>query len=115
MSQHLKYLLDMWYHIPVGVFLRSWISLLNHHVYMSCRNEPAYISMLAPFLQYLYCEPQRQPQYALLRQSLLRVLLPLRPGAASVHREKDEEQTSPVSESLLHCLFHLVPYMQVKH
>uniref|UniRef100_A0A3Q3XJJ0 Uncharacterized protein n=1 Tax=Mola mola TaxID=94237 RepID=A0A3Q3XJJ0_MOLML len=76
-------------------------------------NEPAYISMLAPFLQYLYCEPQRQPQYALLRQSLLRVLLPLRPGAASVHREKDEEQTSPVSESLLHCLFHLVPYMQV--
>uniref|UniRef100_A0A3Q3X776 Uncharacterized protein n=1 Tax=Mola mola TaxID=94237 RepID=A0A3Q3X776_MOLML len=69
-------------------------------------------SMLAPFLQYLYCEPQRQPQYALLRQSLLRVLLPLRPGAASVHREKDEEQTSPVSESLLHCLFHLVPYMQ---
>uniref|UniRef100_A0A8C9XNB1 Focadhesin n=1 Tax=Sander lucioperca TaxID=283035 RepID=A0A8C9XNB1_SANLU len=36
--------------------------------------------MLAPFLCYLYCEPQRQTQHALLRHSLLRVLLPPQPG-----------------------------------
>uniref|UniRef100_A0A8C5EA82 DUF3730 domain-containing protein n=1 Tax=Gouania willdenowi TaxID=441366 RepID=A0A8C5EA82_GOUWI len=34
-------------------------------------------TMLVPFLRYLYCEPQRQPQHALLRHSLLRVLLPI--------------------------------------
>uniref|UniRef100_A0A7N8WSZ9 Focadhesin n=1 Tax=Mastacembelus armatus TaxID=205130 RepID=A0A7N8WSZ9_9TELE len=44
-------------------------------------NEPSYITMLAPFLRYLYCEPQRQPQHALLRHSLLRVLLPIHPTA----------------------------------
>ncbi|KAI3375862.1 hypothetical protein L3Q82_004137 [Scortum barcoo] len=77
------------------------------------RNEPAYITMLAPFLRYLYCEPQRQPQHALLRHSLLRVLLPIRPGAGSVLQNKDQEQTSPVSDSLLHCLCQLVPHMQV--
>nr|XP_033465601.1 focadhesin [Epinephelus lanceolatus] len=77
------------------------------------RNEPAHITMLAPFLQFLYCEPQRQPQYALLRHSLLRVLLPIRPGAGSVLQNKDQAQDSPVSDSLLHCLCQLVPHMQV--
>uniref|UniRef100_A0AAR2IUI1 DUF3730 domain-containing protein n=1 Tax=Pygocentrus nattereri TaxID=42514 RepID=A0AAR2IUI1_PYGNA len=39
------------------------------------KDEPLYISMLAPFLRYLYCEPQRLTENALLRQSLLSVLL----------------------------------------
>lgn len=72
--------------------------------------------MLAPFLRYLYCEPQRQPQHALLRHSLLRVLLPpMRPGAESVLQSEDRKQTPPVSDNLLHCLCQLVPHMQVTH
>uniref|UniRef100_A0A7N9AT08 Focadhesin n=1 Tax=Mastacembelus armatus TaxID=205130 RepID=A0A7N9AT08_9TELE len=77
------------------------------------RNEPSYITMLAPFLRYLYCEPQRQPQHALLRHSLLRVLLPIHPTAGLVSSTKDQEKTSTVSDSLLHCLCQLVPHMQV--
>ncbi|XP_076581516.1 focadhesin [Chaetodon auriga] len=77
------------------------------------RNEPAYVTMLVPFLRYLYCEPQRQPQHALLRHGLLRVLLPMHPGAGSVLQKKDQTQTSPVSDSLLRCLCQLVPHMQV--
>ncbi|XP_044197607.1 focadhesin [Thunnus albacares] len=77
------------------------------------RNEPAYITMLAPFLQYLYCEPQRQAQFALLRHSLLGVLLPKHPGVGSVVQNKDQKKSSPVLDSLLHCLCQLVPHMQV--
>ncbi|KAM7365969.1 hypothetical protein PAMP_015444 [Pampus punctatissimus] len=77
------------------------------------RNEPAYITMLAPFLRYLYCEPQRQPELALLRHSLLRVLLPIHPGVESVVQNKTQE-TSLVSDSLLRCLCQLVPHMQVE-
>ncbi|XP_037335022.2 focadhesin [Pungitius pungitius] len=73
------------------------------------RSEPSFITMLAPFLQYLYCEPQRQPQHALLRHRLLGVLLPAHPGAGSVL----QDPTSLVSESLLQCLCQLVPHMQV--
>uniref|UniRef100_A0AAQ6IU57 DUF3730 domain-containing protein n=1 Tax=Anabas testudineus TaxID=64144 RepID=A0AAQ6IU57_ANATE len=77
------------------------------------RNEPAYVTMLAPFLRYLYCEPQRQPQHALLRHGLLRVLLPVHPLGGSVFQTKDQEKCSAVSDSLLRCLCQLVPYMQV--
>ncbi|XP_074555425.1 focadhesin [Halichoeres trimaculatus] len=77
------------------------------------RNEPAYITMLGPFLRYLYCEPQRQSQHALLRQSLLRVLLPKHPGAGSTLQDLDQRQDSSVSDNLLLCLCELVPYMQV--
>lgn len=91
-----------------------WMFLSTHYMlYIFFRNEPAHITMLAPFLQYLYCEPQRQPQYALLRHSLLRVLLPIRPGAGSILQNKDQTQDSAVSDSLLHCLCQLVPHMQV--
>ncbi|XP_023119509.2 focadhesin isoform X1 [Amphiprion ocellaris] len=75
------------------------------------RNKAAYITMLAPFLRYLYCEPQRQSQHALLRHSLLRVLLPIQPGAVSPFQNK--KKTSAVSDSLLLCLCQLVPHMQV--
>ncbi|KAM8747268.1 focadhesin [Acanthopagrus schlegelii] len=77
------------------------------------RNEPAYITMLVPFLRYLYCEPQRQAQHTLLRHSLLGVLLPACPGTGSVLHNKDQDKTSPVHDSLLHCLCQLVPHMQV--
>ncbi|KAE8278840.1 Focadhesin [Larimichthys crocea] len=77
------------------------------------RNEPAYITMLAPFLRYLYCEPQRQPQHALLRHSLLRVLVPIHPRAGSVLQNKNHDKASPVSDGVLRCLCQLVPHMQV--
>uniref|UniRef100_A0A673ARV5 Focadhesin n=1 Tax=Sphaeramia orbicularis TaxID=375764 RepID=A0A673ARV5_9TELE len=69
--------------------------------------EPAYITMLFPFLRFLYCEPQRQTQNALLRHSLLRVLLPVRSQT-----EKHQDKTSSVFDSLLRCLCQLVPHMQ---
>uniref|UniRef100_A0AAQ6AID0 DUF3730 domain-containing protein n=1 Tax=Amphiprion ocellaris TaxID=80972 RepID=A0AAQ6AID0_AMPOC len=48
------------------------------------RNKAAYITMLAPFLRYLYCEPQRQSQHALLRHSLLRLFSSLPPQVDSM-------------------------------
>uniref|UniRef100_A0A087XI00 Focadhesin n=1 Tax=Poecilia formosa TaxID=48698 RepID=A0A087XI00_POEFO len=77
------------------------------------RNKASYISMLVPFLRYLYCEPQRQSQHALLRQSLLRVLLPTKPGVGWMPKSKDHENTAVVSDSLLLCLCQLVSYLQV--
>ncbi|KAJ0055752.1 hypothetical protein NL108_011338 [Boleophthalmus pectinirostris] len=76
------------------------------------RNEPAYITMLVPFLRYLYCEPQRLSQHALLRHNLLRVLLPASP-AVGVSENKDEQSSSSVSDSLLQCLCQLVSHMQM--
>uniref|UniRef100_A0A667XYM1 Focadhesin n=1 Tax=Myripristis murdjan TaxID=586833 RepID=A0A667XYM1_9TELE len=76
------------------------------------RNEPAYVAILVPFLRYLYCEPQRQTQYALLRHSLLRVLLPTHSATGAVSHDKDQDKMSPVSDSLLRCLCCLVPHMQ---
>ncbi|KAM9837030.1 focadhesin [Aulostomus maculatus] len=78
------------------------------------RGEPAYITMLAPFLRYLYCEPQRKPQHALLRHSLLRVLPPpLQLGASSVPGNRNQDNASPVTDRLLQCLCQLVPHFQV--
>ncbi|KAM4611436.1 focadhesin [Polymixia lowei] len=76
------------------------------------RDEPSYVAMLAPFLRYLYCEPQRQASHALLRNLLLRVLLPA-PVDARGAVSQDEEQISQVSDSLLRCLCQLVPHIQV--
>lgn len=85
----------------------------NVHVRLCVRrDEPAYVAMLAPFLGYLYCEPQRQAQHALLRHSLLRVLLPSRPGGEALI--PDQERSWQVSDSLLCCLYQLVPHMQVR-
>ncbi|CAG5897235.1 unnamed protein product [Menidia menidia] len=76
----------------------------------SIRNKTSYIAMLAPFLRYLYCEPQRQPQHALLRQGLLRVLLTKQQGTGP---DPLNNKSSAVSESMLLCLCTLVPYMQL--
>uniref|UniRef100_A0A673VZX7 Focadhesin n=1 Tax=Salmo trutta TaxID=8032 RepID=A0A673VZX7_SALTR len=83
------------------------------------RGESAYVTMLAPFLRYLYCEPQRLPEYALLRHSLFRVLLPPQPGYHNQEKKKDQEneedpgQSPVVCHSLVRCLYELVPHMQV--
>uniref|UniRef100_A0A3P9C1V1 Focadhesin n=1 Tax=Maylandia zebra TaxID=106582 RepID=A0A3P9C1V1_9CICH len=65
------------------------------------RDKEAYITMLAPFLRYLYCQPHRQPEHALLRQSLLRVLLPIQGGSRSAPQNEEQETLSPVSDRLL--------------
>ncbi|CAB1345172.1 unnamed protein product, partial [Coregonus sp. 'balchen'] len=83
------------------------------------RDESAYVTMLAPFLRYLYCEPQRLAEYALLRHSLLRVLLPPQPVDQNQENKKDQEkeedpgQSPVVRHSLVRCLHELVPRMQV--
>ncbi|XP_061768446.1 focadhesin isoform X2 [Nerophis ophidion] len=73
------------------------------------RNESAYVTMLVPFLCYLYCQPQRRPEHTLLRQGLLRVLLHTDPECAPIPKDN----RSPVSDSLLQCLCQLVPRMPV--
>ncbi|XP_042615559.1 focadhesin isoform X2 [Cyprinus carpio] len=77
------------------------------------KDEPVYVEMLVPFLRYLYCEPQRLSENALLRHSLLRVLLQPRgvPEADSL-QEKGASGTRVVRE-LIHSLFDLLPYMLV--
>ncbi|XP_034020225.1 focadhesin isoform X1 [Thalassophryne amazonica] len=74
------------------------------------RMDEAYIDMLEPFLRYLYCDPQRRPQHALFRLSLLGVLLHIRQGADC---QQQKVSVSPVSDHLLRCLCRLVPHMQV--
>uniref|UniRef100_A0A669ESE4 Focadhesin n=1 Tax=Oreochromis niloticus TaxID=8128 RepID=A0A669ESE4_ORENI len=64
------------------------------------RDKAAYITILAPFLRYLYCQPHRQPEHALLRQSLLRVMLPIQGGSRSAPQNKEQETPSPVSDRL---------------
>ncbi|XP_054608420.1 focadhesin isoform X3 [Dunckerocampus dactyliophorus] len=73
------------------------------------RNEPAYITMLVPLLCFLYCQPQRRPEHTLLRQGLLRVLLPTDPVGPPVPQDK----RSLVFDSLLQCLCQMVPRMPV--
>uniref|UniRef100_A0A6Q2XG47 DUF3730 domain-containing protein n=1 Tax=Esox lucius TaxID=8010 RepID=A0A6Q2XG47_ESOLU len=80
------------------------------------RAEPAYVTVLAPFLRYLYCEPQRVLGYALLKRSLLTVLLPPQPGARPHHPEQegDSGQSPVVRHGLVSCLYELIPHMQVR-
>uniref|UniRef100_A0A3P9A7H9 DUF3730 domain-containing protein n=1 Tax=Esox lucius TaxID=8010 RepID=A0A3P9A7H9_ESOLU len=69
------------------------------------RAEPAYVTVLAPFLRYLYCEPQRVLGYALLKRSLLTVLLPPQPGARPHHPEQEGDSgQSPVLQCLVEAL-----------
>uniref|UniRef100_A0A4W4GFD6 DUF3730 domain-containing protein n=1 Tax=Electrophorus electricus TaxID=8005 RepID=A0A4W4GFD6_ELEEL len=69
------------------------------------KNESLYISMLAPFLRYLYCEPQRLPENALLRYGLLHVLLHPRDPAPLGNTLRH----TPVAHEILCCLVHLFP------
>uniref|UniRef100_A0AAY5E9J2 DUF3730 domain-containing protein n=1 Tax=Electrophorus electricus TaxID=8005 RepID=A0AAY5E9J2_ELEEL len=71
------------------------------------KNESLYISMLAPFLRYLYCEPQRLPENALLRYGLLHVLLHPRDPAPLGNTLRH----TPVAHEILCCLVHLFPHM----
>lgn len=64
--------------------------------------------MLVPFLRYLYCEPQRLSENALLRHGLLRVLLQPR-GAF----QSDVPTATRVVRELIRSLFDLLPYMLV--
>ncbi|XP_060730282.1 focadhesin [Tachysurus vachellii] len=89
-----------------------WAALLQEiddFIQLAADNdEPLFISMLAPFLRYLYCEPQRLPENALLRHGLLRVLLQ--------HREVTQGHASActrVTHQILHCLFNLFPHILV--
>ncbi|CAM4516532.1 unnamed protein product [Leuciscus chuanchicus] len=77
------------------------------------KDEPVYVEMLVPFLRYLYCEPQRLAENALLRHSLLRVLLQPRgvPEPDGL-QEKGASGTRVVRE-LIRSLFDLLPYMLV--
>uniref|UniRef100_A0A8C4YVW1 Focadhesin n=1 Tax=Gadus morhua TaxID=8049 RepID=A0A8C4YVW1_GADMO len=85
------------------------------------REDPACVTMLTPFLRYLYCEPQRQPAHAAFRQNLLRLLLPVPAPAhegGPAHNggpahEAPGRGSSLVHESLLGCFCQLVPHMQV--
>ncbi|XP_064200022.1 focadhesin [Anguilla rostrata] len=79
------------------------------------KEEPVFLDMLAPFLRYLYCEPQHLPEHALLRHGLLRALLPASPGdwGGAGGGVGDGAPPSPVFHRLLLCLFEMVPLMQV--
>uniref|UniRef100_A0A8B9KE04 Focadhesin n=1 Tax=Astyanax mexicanus TaxID=7994 RepID=A0A8B9KE04_ASTMX len=70
------------------------------------KDEPLHISMLAPFLRYLYCEPQRLAENALLRHSLLRVLLQPREG--------QDSSCTRVTNEILRCLVQLFPHVLVR-
>ncbi|XP_061524967.1 focadhesin isoform X1 [Phycodurus eques] len=90
------------------------LSVMDDFVQLAVdRNEPAYVAMLVPFLRYLYCQPERRPEHSLLRQGLLRTLLPTDPVGAPVPQNKEQDENSPVSDSLLRCLCQLVPRMPV--
>ncbi|MCJ8731689.1 hypothetical protein PDJAM_G00202250 [Pangasius djambal] len=89
-----------------------WAALLQEiddFIQLAADNdEPLFISMLAPFLRYLYCEPQRLSENALLRHGLLRVLLQ--------RREVTQGHSSAcarVTHQILHCLFDLFPHILV--
>lgn len=77
------------------------------------RDEPVYVEMLVPFLRYLYCEPQRLPENALLRHSLLRVLLQPRGAPELDSLQEKGASGSRVVQELIRSLFDLLPYMLV--
>lgn len=77
------------------------------------RDEPVFVEMLVPFLRYLYCEPQRLSENALLRQSLLRVLLQPRESPESDRLEEKGVSGTRVVRELIRSLFDLLPHMLV--
>ncbi|RXM27461.1 Focadhesin [Acipenser ruthenus] len=87
-----------------------WPALLQQiaAVIQQCRekSEVACVSMLAPFLRYLYCETSHLPEHAKLRQSLLKALLP------SCETMEEREEPSAADQQVLQLLFDLVPHLQ---
>ncbi|XP_055052294.2 focadhesin [Misgurnus anguillicaudatus] len=77
------------------------------------RDEPVYVEMLAPFLRYLYCEPQRVSENAPLRHGLLRVLLQPRGHPQSDCQEGKGMSGTRVVRELIRNLFDLLPYLLV--
>lgn len=77
------------------------------------RDEPVLVEMLVPFLRYLYCEPQRLSENALLRHSLLRVLLQPRGASQSDSQLGKGPTGTRVGRELIRSLFDLFPYMLV--
>ncbi|XP_056600111.1 focadhesin isoform X3 [Triplophysa dalaica] len=77
------------------------------------RDEPVFVEMLVPFLRYLYCEPQRLSENALLRHSLLRVLLQPRGASQSDSQLGKGPTGTRVGRELIRSLFDLFPYMLV--
>ncbi|KAK1174956.1 focadhesin [Acipenser oxyrinchus oxyrinchus] len=90
-----------------------WPALLQQiaAVIQQCREktEVACVSMLAPFLRYLYCETSHLPEHAKLRQSLLKALLP------SCETMEEREEPSAADQEVLQLLFDLVPHLQVSN
>lgn len=90
-----------------------WPALLQQiaAVIQQCREktEVACVSMLAPFLRYLYCETSHLPEHAKLRQSLLKALLP------SCETMEEREEPSAADQQVLQLLFDLVPHLQVNN
>uniref|UniRef100_A0A671N8X0 Uncharacterized protein n=1 Tax=Sinocyclocheilus anshuiensis TaxID=1608454 RepID=A0A671N8X0_9TELE len=77
------------------------------------KDEPVYVEMLVPFLRYLYCEPQRLSENALLRHSLLRVLLQPRGTPEPDSPQEKGASGTRVVRGLIRSLFDLLPYMLV--
>uniref|UniRef100_A0A4X2KVD1 Focadhesin n=1 Tax=Vombatus ursinus TaxID=29139 RepID=A0A4X2KVD1_VOMUR len=71
------------------------------------RSEISCLSIMAPFLRYLYCEPSQLQEYSKLRMGLLKVLL--QPQGAC-----DNEKPSLLEKHILQMFCDLVPYLQVK-
>ncbi|KAG2466444.1 FOCAD protein, partial [Polypterus senegalus] len=63
------------------------------------------ISVLAPFLRYLYCEPLHLTENSELRHSLLKILLPS-------YQISRETQPSLAHQNILLLLYDLIPYLQ---
>lgn len=71
------------------------------------RSEASCVQIMTPFLWYLYCEPSQLEEYAKLRLSLLKVLLPPR-GVC------EEAQPSVLEQHILPQFCDMVPCLQMK-
>ncbi|KAJ7335439.1 hypothetical protein JRQ81_013380 [Phrynocephalus forsythii] len=89
----------------------SWPVLLQQMTsfFQQCPEgaESSYVSIMRPFLRYLYCEPCHAREHAGLRMGLLRLLLHLGgPG--------DKGEPSALESHLLQLFCDLVPHYQMK-
>uniref|UniRef100_A0A803SR82 Focadhesin n=1 Tax=Anolis carolinensis TaxID=28377 RepID=A0A803SR82_ANOCA len=88
-----------------------WPILLQHMTtfFQQCpeSKESACVSIMRPFLRYLFCEPCQLREHAELRMALLRVLLQSR-------GPRNKEEPNALECHLLQLLCDLVPYFQVK-